>query len=101
MTAIKSSDAVADQRHMGLHSKGTIEEERSQDTGVGEFETALQPEITASIERVNKAGPWPYPGFGNTWRWVREADSSVEEKTPGIVCSEATPDLHFAHSAVE
>ena len=101
MAAIKSSDALADQRHMGLHSKGTIEEERSQDIGIAESDTAVQPEINADIERVNKAGPWPYPGFRNTWRWVREANSAVEKKTPGFVCSETPPGVWFAHSEIE
>lgn len=98
---IKSNDHDDDDVRMGLRSSRTNEEERSQDIGITEFETAVPPEITADIERVNTAGPWPYPGFGNTWRWVREANSTVEEKTSGDVWSETAPGLRFAHSEAE
>jgi len=77
---IKSNDLGDDDVRMGLRSNRTIEEKRSQAIGIAESDTAVQPEITADIERVNKAGPWPYPGFRNTWRWVHQANSAVEEE---------------------
>jgi len=81
---IKSNDHDDDDVRMGLRSSRTNEEERSQDIGITESETAVQPEITADIERVNKAGSWPYPGFRNTWRWVRQANNAIEETTPRV-----------------
>ena len=98
---IKSNDHDDDDVRMGLRSNRTIEEERSQDIGIAESDTAVQPEITAHIERVNNAGQWPFPGFRNTWRWVRQANSAVEEKTPGVMCSETTPGFHFTYSEAE
>jgi len=98
---IKSNDHDDDDVRMGLRSSRTNEEERSQDIGITESDTAAQPEITADIERVNRAGSWPYPGFRNTWRWVCEANNSIEETRPPVVRSETAPGLHFTHSEAE
>jgi len=76
---IKCRDHVDDDPRMGRHPIGTIEEERSPHTGTSESDTSAQAGIAADAERVNKAGPWPYPGFGNTWRWIRETMDAGEE----------------------
>jgi len=79
---------------MGRSPNGTIEQEHPKRFWIAESERPLQPE-------VNRAGPWPYPGFGNTWRWIREAKKAAEQSTPPVVRSESTPEAHFAHFETE